>query len=109
MGVHEVCVAAPHGRARAYSARNGGTKRFHGVRRRFPAMPWPYATPKSRKDAGETTWTSTPAARSLLDRVADEHPGGVVRPPRVRRREDGDLHASRRPNTTGSATAAPAT
>ena len=42
----------------------------------------------------------------VLDRVADEDPGDVVRPPRVRRREDEDLHSRRAsPKATGSAAA----
>ena len=50
--------------AREYEARNSGTRStFHGRRFRFPTMPCPYASPKCRNDAGETTSTSTPAAR----------------------------------------------
>ena len=82
--------------AREYDARNSGSSSaFHGLRFRFPTMPCPYASPKCRNDAGETTSTSMPGFPQMLDRVAHEHPGDVVRPARVRRREDDDLHSRR--------------
>ena len=70
-----------------------------------PTIPWPYAIPKCRNDAGETTSTSTPSARRRLDRVADEEAGDVPLVPRVRRRQDDDLHGRRRAKTIGAASA----
>ena len=48
----------------AYEAKKAGSSAARaGFDVRFATMPSPYAMPKSRKPAGETTFTSTPAAR----------------------------------------------
>ncbi len=105
MRVDEVGVA----RRSARSSRVGGEKRAarapsrHGAARRFWAIPPPYAIPKCRNEAGETTSTSTPARPHPLDCVANEVPCHVARVARVRRRQDDDLHGSRGAKTTGIA------
>ena len=60
--------------------------------------------PKWRKESGETTVTSTPAALELDDGVPHEASRDVTRVARVRRRQDADLHdgRSRRANTAGA-------
>ena len=66
-------------RARTRRGTRGTSASFHGAARRFWAMPPPKAIPKCGNVAGETTSTSTPAARDAVDRVGDEAAGDVVR------------------------------
>ncbi len=64
VGVDEVGTPPARRAARAYESRKSGkSSASQGRLRMFPGIPWPYARPKCRNDAGETTSTSTPAAR----------------------------------------------
>ena len=89
-----------------YDARNSGTRStFHGRRLRFPTMPCPYASPKWRNERGRDDLDGDSCRPQVLDRIAYERPRDVVRPARVRRRENDDLHSRRARATTGSAAA----
>ena len=108
VGVDEVGVArGPPGSARrTRRGRPAAAGAFHGARRRLPTIPSPYAIPKCRNDAGDTTTTSTPRPAQLFDaRRGRRHPRRRPRP-RVRGRQDDDLHParSRGANTAGAAT-----
>ena len=48
----------------------------HGRARMLPTIPCPYARPKCRNDAGETTSTSTPRARTCSTASATKRPAG---------------------------------
>ena len=70
----------------------------------------PVREPEVAKGRGRDDVDVDARLAQVLDRVADERPGDVVRPARVRRRQDDELHASRAalPKTTGTATASAA-
>src|SRR5207253_2545939 len=55
---------------------SGSASASHGRRRRFPVTPAPYAMPKCRNDAGDTTSTSTPRARNRSTASATKRPAG---------------------------------
>ena len=53
----------------------------------FPMIPCPYASPKCRNVAGDTTSTLDAALPDLLDRIRHKAPRGVFRPAGIRRRQ----------------------
>ena len=89
-----------------YEARNAGTQ--ERLPRASPEVPddaVPVREPEVPKRGGRDDLDVDAGAPQLLHRLAHEHSSDVVRPARVRRRENDDLHSRRRRATMGSAAA----
>ena len=80
--------ASAHARDRV-TRRGGAAKRPQESRdeqhpprppRMLPTIPWPYASPKCRNDAGETTSTSTPRSRTCSTASATKRPATSAGP-----------------------------
>ena len=70
-----------------------------------PDDPVPVREPEVPERGGRDDVDVEAGRPQVLDRIANERSRDVVRPARVRRREDDDLHSRRARATTGSAAA----
>ena len=105
VGVHDVGVA----RCSPRSMRVRREEQRTGAPSTGAASGFRLCRARTRARSAETTRARPPRRRGrrpqVLDRVAYERPRDVVRPARIRRREDDDLHSRRARATTGRAAA----
>ena len=105
--MHEVGI--PRGAAGCSPEGSQHQRQQQRPRRPAPKIPddtRPVRNPVMAEADGRDDLDVDAAPANVLDRVGDEAAGGVPRRPRVRGREDGDLHTTvcrRRPKTTGKA------
>ena len=114
MRVDEIGAAPQRRAARAYETRKNGTQqREPRPPSDVPRDPVPVREPEVPERRRRDDVDLDACFAQVLDRVAHEDSGDVVRRARVRRREDEDAHqaragGARRPKTTGTATASTA-
>ena len=105
--VDEVRITrSPTRRAVRRTTRKAGrNSASHGLRRRLPGDPVPVGDAEVAERRGRDDLDLHSLGTHRLDRVTDEEPSHVPLVPRVRGRQDDDLHWRRRAKTIGAASA----